>query len=133
VSRRTVNLCHHLGPAEIDSPGAAQQRGILDEDDLIKPAEVLQGVRGLDQAAGDLPLAGPLMRRAGAASPAGAAARAGGDRVAQRGEFAAGLRQELGGFIVLDMGEEPQVSGIELGLAALRAPGLGELAKRLVD
>ena len=31
------------------------------------------------------------------------------------------------------MGEEPQVGGIEPGLAALMAPALGELAERLVE
>src|SRR5580658_573066 len=73
------------------------------------------------------------MRRARAVLPAGRRAGTFGDRIAERGEFAAGLGEVIGGLVVLDMGEEPQKSGIEPGLPAVGAPALRELAEGLVD
>ncbi len=125
--------CNHFGPPEVDGAAAAQRRGVLDEDDLFVVAQAMKDLFRLDQAAGDLLAAGGLMGGAGIVLPARGGAGTFGDRIAQRGEFAAGLGQILGGLIVLDMGEEPQIGGIEPGLPAVGAPALGELAERLVD
>jgi hypothetical protein len=93
----------------------------------------MEDLLGLDQAAGDLLAAGGLMGRPAAVLPAGGRAGTFGDRIAERGEFAAGLRQVIGGLIVLNVGKEPQVGGIEPRLSAVGAPALRELAEGLVD
>ena len=93
----------------------------------------MEDLFGLDQAAGDLLAAGRLMGRAGIVLPARGRAGTFGNGIAEGGEFAAGLRQVIGGLVVLNMGEEPQIGGIEPRLTAMGAPALGELAEGLVN
>jgi hypothetical protein len=60
---------HHLGAAEVYGAAAAERRGVLDEHDLFVVAHPLQDLFGLNQAAGNLLLAGGLMGRSGAVVP----------------------------------------------------------------
>ena len=129
----SLNPCHHVGSSEVDGASAAQRRGVLDEDDLFVEAHALEDLFGFNQPASDLLLAGRAMGGTGAALPARGGAGAFSDRIAQGGELATGFGEKVGGLVVLDMGEEPQVGGIEPGLTALMAPALGELAERLVE
>ena len=101
--------------------------------DLFVVAHALEDLFGLDEAAGDLLLAGRPMGGTGAALPTGRGAGTFGDGVPKGGKFAASLGEKIGGLVVLDVGEEPQVGRIEPGLAPLMAPALGELAERLVE
>ena len=131
--RAAFDLRHHVGSSEVDGAAAAQGRGVLDEHDLFVVAHALEDLLGLDQPAGELLLAGRPMGGTGAALPTRGGAGAFGDGIAEGGKLAAGLGEKIGRLVVLDMGEQPQVGGIEPGLTALMAPALGELAERLVE
>jgi len=67
----------------------------LDENDLFVVAQAMENLFRLDQAAGDLLLAGRLMSRAGVMIPAGGRARTFGDRIPQRRELAASLGEKI--------------------------------------